>query len=370
MRTIEKVRDIFTARGYNLLSEEYHSNKEYLIFEKDGYYYYNTLNGFTKTDNPKKWSIRNPYSLQNLQKYLNEQGATCVVLSQEYDYNCVRLKCECGNEYEVDISNLLRTKQYKCPSCGRKSMASKHRKDELYFEELDKYKLKFVDENEYKGVKNHYYFITKDGYYTKTNLYNLAKGADFRRFIFDPHNKFIKENIDHFAELQKTRSVFVSAEFKGSKTRYKFKCECGEEFYHTWRTFKIDTDLRCPKCRKSISTIELKVKVWLDENAIEYETQKTFAGCGKKRLFRFDFYLPVQNKLIEVDGEQHFKPVYFGNKKTSPEKIQENFLKGQERDKVKNKFCEDNHIPLLRISYTDFNEGKYKEILKTFISQD
>lgn len=69
MSTIEEKRKIFKQRGYNLLSKEYTNNKQYLLFEKDGYKYYNTYNGFIKTDNFKKWSENNPYSIENINLY-------------------------------------------------------------------------------------------------------------------------------------------------------------------------------------------------------------------------------------------------------------------------------------------------------------
>lgn len=50
--------------------------------------------------------------------------------------------------------------------------------------------------------------------------------------------------------------------------------------------------------------------------------------------------------LIEYDGEQHFKPVKgWGG---------EEGLKGvQLRDSIKNTYCKDHNIPLLRIPYTE-----------------
>jgi len=54
----------------------------------------------------------------------------------------------------------------------------------------------------------------------------------------------------------------------------------------------------------------------------------------KNGAFRFDFYLTKQNVLVEIDGEQHFKPVYG----------RAAFLKGQEHDRRKNSYCLANGI--------------------------
>lgn len=60
MRMIDEIKFLFEQRGYNLLSTEYLNNKQYLVFEKNGYKYYNTYNGFIKSGNFKKWSSKNP----------------------------------------------------------------------------------------------------------------------------------------------------------------------------------------------------------------------------------------------------------------------------------------------------------------------
>lgn len=55
---------------------------------------------------------------------------------------------------------------------------------------------------------------------------------------------------------------------------------------------------------------------------------------------RFDFYVNEQY-LIEYDGEQHFIDSFYGT-----------LNKIQQRDKIKNSYCKQNNIPLIRIPYT------------------
>lgn len=83
------------------------------------------------------------------------------------------------------------------------------------------------------------------------------------------------------------------------------------------------------------------ISQWLDANHIPYERQKYIPEIRKY----FDFY--VNNKyMIEFDGEQHFKPVeHFGGK--------EKFEQQQKYDQIKNKWCLDNRIPLIRIRYDE-----------------
>ena len=76
---------------------------------------------------------------------------------------------------------------------------------------------------------------------------------------------------------------------------------------------------------------------------LSFYREKAFKDL-KRGLFRFDFYLPNYHgapAIVEVDGEQHFRPIYG----------RQAFLKGQEHDRQKNSYCLANNIPLYRIPY-------------------
>lgn len=94
-----------------------------------------------------------------------------------------------------------------------------------------------------------------------------------------------------------------------------------------------------------MSKYENKIMEIFKKAHISFVREKTFKDL-KRGLFRFDFYLlniqgaPV---IVEVDGEQHFKPIYG----------RQAFLKGQEHDRQKNSYCLANSIPLYRIPYWD-----------------
>ena len=106
-----------------------------------------------------------------------------------------------------------------------------------------------------------------------------------------------------------------------------------------------------------MSGYEKKVAQILNKRKINYQQEKSFKDL-KHGLFRFDFYIPNFNGrpiLIEVDGEQHFKPVYG----------RQAFLKGQEYDRRKNSYCLANNIPLYRIPYWEIkNIEDINDILK------
>lgn len=62
------------------------------------------------------------------------------------------------------------------------------------------------------------------------------------------------------------------------------------------------------------------------------------------RPLPFDFYLPEYNICIEYDGEQHNRSVkHFGGDKAFYTRIK--------HDNIKNEYCKNNGISLLRIPY-------------------
>ena len=119
----------------------------------------------------------------------------------------------------------------------------------------------------------------------------------------------------------------------------------------------------CPFCNSSRG--ELSIIKWLVDNKIEYNRQQEYPDLKgfSRRLLRFDFYILGSNLLIEYDGEQHTRPVRFRG--VTQERVTRNFKKLQHNDALKNKYCADNGIPLLRISYKDFK--RIPEILSDAI---
>lgn len=106
----------------------------------------------------------------------------------------------------------------------------------------------------------------------------------------------------------------------------------------------------CPFCVDlSNSSGEKTIEKFLKDNSIEYKRQKTFIDCINpitNHKLRFDFYIPKLNICIEYDGRQHFYPV----KKWGGYNA---LLTCIQRDNVKDNYCKDKNIKLIRISYKE-----------------
>ena len=90
---------------------------------------------------------------------------------------------------------------------------------------------------------------------------------------------------------------------------------------------------------------ELDIEKILKENNIPFVQEYCAFKFSSGSWARFDFY--VDNKyLLEYDGETHYKHSLHGWHDLEHLKAQ------KERDMIKNQWCKDNNIPLIRIPYT------------------
>ncbi len=148
--------------------------------------------------------------------------------------------------------------------------------------------------------------------------------------------------------IEKKGDILISDEYINSGTKISIKCgKCDAIFMKTFDCYK---RAGCNCCR-SISLGESAISKYLNNIGISYMTEVRFKDCIHKNQLPFDFHIPELNLCIEFDGIQHYKPVeHFGG--------QENFKLTKKRDEIKNKYCADNNIRLIRIAYFDIDNIK------------
>lgn len=158
-----------------------------------------------------------------------------------------------------------------------------------------------------------------------------------------------KTHEEYEAELARANPDIVCIDkYIDSSTKIKVKClKCNT----IWKPFPFNI-LRghgCPTCNQSHG--EDEIKNWLESHEIEYISQKRFDDCRDKKTLPFDFYLPDKTTAIEYDGLQHYKAInWFGGEHRLKYTIM--------HDEIKNKYCADHNIRLLRISYKDDVQSK------------
>jgi len=107
------------------------------------------------------------------------------------------------------------------------------------------------------------------------------------------------------------------------------------------------------------------VQEYLIRNNIAFIREQEFDGLINRKTgyrLRFDFYLPDLRACIEFDGKQHTEYIEDFDKGDKNKVVQRIF-----RDGLKDKYCKQKGILLLRISYKEFNS--ISKILNGFINR-
>jgi len=110
----------------------------------------------------------------------------------------------------------------------------------------------------------------------------------------------------------------------------------------------------CKKCQ--LSKYEKMIMNYLDKNNIQNIPGFRFLDCRNKFPLPFDFYLPKHNICIEFDGEHHFKEIDFSNGKLTKEELSNRLKLNIINDNIKNEYCKNNRIKLIRISYYESDQ--------------
>ncbi|QQO92524.1 homing endonuclease [Staphylococcus phage Machias] len=198
------------------------------------------------------------------------------------------------------------------------------------------------------------FFMTPNNFKISENrcpICSIKKVSEKRRKKTKELNEKIKEVLDDSYEFKLNGNETVH-----NKIKVKHK-QCGNEYSVLIRHIIYDKN-KCSKCQDFVnSRDEKEINKFLIEMGVDFERQYKFEDDKVKNL-RFDFAVFKNNeiKLIEFDGEFHFKEKFGGPKA---------FEKVVYNDYLKNKFCFDNNIKLLRIPYWESNNKK--EIIKRFI---
>lgn len=109
----------------------------------------------------------------------------------------------------------------------------------------------------------------------------------------------------------------------------------------------------CPYCKESKG--ERLISNTLTDMNIKFEREKIFNDCLSLKGYplKYDFYLLEHNIIIEYDGLQHYKTnEYFGGYNGLLERIR--------NDRIKNEYCIENNIKLIRIKYNEDIDIKLK----------
>lgn len=248
-----------------------------------------------------------------------------------------------GCVWEAIPNNVLRG--HGCPMC----FGNKKKTTEEYKKELIDINPNIEVIEEYVDAKTPILHICKiDGYKWKASPDSILRGTGCLKCGNKNKADALRKTHEEYVTdvLKVNPNIEVIGQYINAQTPILHRCK-KDKCEWMARPYNILNGYGCPACQESKG--EKTIKQWLESHKIKYIPQKRFDDCKDIKILPFDFYLLDYNICIEYDGQQHYEPVDFAGK--GLEHAQQKFIKTQYHDEIKNIYCKNNNIPLLRIPY-------------------
>lgn len=340
-------------------------DKKIKTIDLDGYMYSNNFNSLRQIKKLRPFSPNNKYVIENIKHWLKLNRKQYQLISDKMLKSTDKLHfvCDKGHDFYMKFNNMLFL-DYSCPVCAGNKKYTYEEVKQLFHEKgytliSKKYK-NSKSELEYMCNKHSELGIQK----TTLNSFNqcdyICKGClkEHKRDLYaKTQNEFENEVYELVGD-----EYTVLGEYVNTHTKIlMLHNECNSTWEIEPNAFL--SDVRCPSC--SVSSGENKIKEFLNINNIKYSMQVKFDNCKNIRPLPFDFSVTNKNNkllfLIEYDGEGHYEPYRYGDK----DKMLKKLKRQQYHDNIKNQYCKDNNIPLIRIPYWQFD--KIEEILNKWL---
>lgn len=269
----------------------------------------------------------------------------------------------CGSIYETQYSSYVigckKLPKDCCSKCtGKKSAENSlvKRRDVLWSKLTDicdeKGYILITEKNEFINVKMHIKYICLVHGETCAVMDNLMRGHGYLKCKNEEMSYIMRHNKDYIRDYINSfnNNILLNAdEYTNMIERnLKIKCRCGNIYTTSFANYKSHNVRQCISCSSKQSKNESHISSILQRMNIEFIPEKRFYDCRHIRPLPFDFYLPNYNLIIEYDGEGHyFESFYDGHAKDSSQML----IERQINDSIKDKYCQDNNITILRIPY-------------------
>lgn len=275
----------------------------------------------------------------------------------------VKIICDyCGKEYMATYCDYNNREDKTRDVCGRKCRAlkqfesSKEKRAKYQFDKIRKvcdmydYEL-LTKEDEFTTSKMDVKFICKKHGLQSMTMYNLAKGCKCMRCSYEERGNNAKHPIEYVKSIIESynNNKLLNPEdyVNATEKNLKILCgSCGNTYITSFDAYtaKGKQKFKCFSCACKESKGEARIREFLQHHDIIFEQEKTFKDCKDIHKLPFDFYLPEYNLIIEFDGQHHFYETGYRNHEST-----------KRHDEMKNQYCKEHNIDLLRIPYWDGN---------------
>lgn len=277
-----------------------------------------------------------------------------IIFESKYINSRTKIKCRCkicDTVWEASGNALLSGTG--CPHCAAVNKCLKSHDD--FVQDLASINNFIKVIGEYKGSKSRIKCQCLDcNKIFETHPRDLLRGHLGHRCPVN-HQVRNKSPQQFLKELQAVNSeILLLEDYVSVDNKILCRCKkCGFE----WSANPSDL-LNGHGCRNcNVSRGENAIQMYAREHNIEYVSQYSPSDCFYKLQLHFDVYFPQYNIIVEFDGRQHFEPITrWGG--------YDAFIDIKKRDEIKNQYCIDKGITMVRIPYWEYKN--INKILDTY----
>lgn len=263
-------------------------------------------------------------------------------------------QCECGNTKEIAKQSILRGATKSCGCLERESrFGRKHGKYHVG-DQINEFILIRETDKRCKNKSIIWECQCKCGNIIEASPSKLIKdkkmncGCDY---IHPLRKDLTGQRFGMLVAIRESKDK----KYKTRRVAWICKCDCGNEV--TVPSISL-TDGRAKSCGCRNKSIKVDyISSCLASIGLNFCTEYRFADCKDIKALPFDFYIPSIKTAIEYDGRQHYEPVELWGGV-------EGYNNRKMHDDMKNKYCQQNGINLIRLPYFLSDEEIRNEINK------
>lgn len=283
------------------------------------------------------------------------------------NFRRARFKCPiCRKEFITRIDSVQSGNTKRCDECYRKILAEKNKEHFQIGDYVDSnHNFIYLEEAGYNSSHKRKIRVIKQstGEIFDTTVNNIKTGCttrgpkELKKFRQDliqsdkvKNARFAKTIHYHPGDILGPDNNIL---FVKDVDRHRENVRRGL-FRNLWTEIKFEANIASvisgEATGNKISKGELKLLLSVYSLDPAVESQKMFDGLVSPDGYslRIDAFSPKYNCCFEFDGEQHYRAI----KKWGG---QEGYLKRQQYDNIKNNYCQEHQIKMVRIPYYDYN---------------
>lgn len=317
-------------------------------------------------------------SYEDVKKFIEDNESGCKLLSKTYKNSSEKLKlrCRCGKVFHVSFNHIKSNNKKQCNECSYVDMSSimSITHNDFIRRLRQETNNEYSTSETYSGMMNRLLFThNKCGYSWRTTPNSILNGGSGcpicskktgGRKRAKTTNTFKREMVSIYGNEYTLMSEYVVSHMPVTIKHVS----CGE-VYNVIPSVLLRKTHGCPFCSLP-SRAEIKILNHLKNLKVKHKKEFRIDECRNIHPLPFDFAILNQSgasimALVEYDGEHHYESINFGG--ISDDEALINHQKTKHNDNIKNQYCKDNNIPLLRIPYWDFDN--IEEILEEWLRE-